>query len=198
MNQPTSTDDQDLNGLLPWYVNGTLNDDERRRVERYLETNPAARTQVAFLRRLRDEVRAETVGSPGAFGLKRLQAGIASSAPTRQPRLGLAGWRAAAAIGALVVVIQGAMLFDTHRQDQAYVPLGVEQGTQLQVVFNEHATERQIRSLLNEIGAVIRSGPGALGVYRIELESSADALGPDQALELLRDAPEVVSEAHRE
>jgi hypothetical protein len=196
MNQTTPIDDQELNQLLPWYVNGTLNDDELRRVEDYLAVNASARTQVEFLQRLRDEVRGETVGSPGAFGHKRLQAAIASETQGSQPRKGLARWRAAAALGALAVLIQGAMLFDLHRQQDVYQPLGTDQGAGLQVIFHEQATERQIRTLLNEIGASIRSGPGALGIYRIELDTTIESDDPERVLESLRRASDVVSEAH--
>lgn len=46
-------DENDVALLLPWYAAGTLDDDERRRVERFLEENP---DQVAHLRAVEEEL----------------------------------------------------------------------------------------------------------------------------------------------
>ncbi|WP_349368861.1 hypothetical protein [Salinarimonas sp.] len=46
-------DEDDVALLLPWYAAGTLEEDERRRVERFLEENPE---QIAHLRAVEEEL----------------------------------------------------------------------------------------------------------------------------------------------
>jgi anti-sigma factor RsiW len=61
--------------LLPWYVNDTLTDDERRGVEAHLKDCERCRSEVAYLNTLRSQVKATSdVTSYGELGLKRLTA----------------------------------------------------------------------------------------------------------------------------
>lgn len=198
-----SMNHEELEKLLPWYVNGTLAGEELQAVEAFVEANESARTQVEFLQQVRNEVREEQAGSPGAFGLQRLNAAIASQqADTTEASdttnvVKLSRWRMAAAVAGLVVMLQAGLLFNTFQQEPAYVPLGVDSDAQLvQVIFQEDATEGEIRSLLQEVGASISSGPGALGIYRLELELQQQDSEVDQLLERLRAATDVVAEAN--
>ncbi|GJL82909.1 MAG: hypothetical protein DHS20C01_25430 [marine bacterium B5-7] len=185
---------ESLHLLLPFYVNGSLDDAERHSVETYLENNPAARTEVVFLQRLRDEVRQTDQGSLGAFGQKRLEKEIAQT--RSRPAVTSTRWRAIAAAAALLAVIQGGLLFNIWQSDDGYKMLGVGGSAGVEVIFNETATEAEIRSLLNEVGATIRSGPGALGVYRIELEHSLENADINKVIEKLRENSAIVSEAN--
>ncbi len=69
------------------------------------------------------------------------------------------------------------------------------QGARLNVAFQEHATEKEIRDLLNDINATIISGPSPQRIYVIALSA---ARGPDRqrlvtsALTQLRAKPRVV------
>ena len=69
--------DPDIEMLLPWKVNGSLSDSEKVLVDNYLEEHPELEREVAFYRAMRNQVRAEQYGSPGAFGLRRLQNAMA-------------------------------------------------------------------------------------------------------------------------
>ncbi len=63
--------------------------------------------------------------------------------------------------------------------------------------FAPEATEAQIRALLNEVGAYLVGGPGALGVYRLALEER----GPDaveRAASRLRRREAIVREVRRQ
>lgn len=65
--------------LLPWYVNGTLADEEERGVEDHLESCPACRDAVRELEALRLATRdalAAEAPSPGEAGLARLLAAV--------------------------------------------------------------------------------------------------------------------------
>ncbi|MFT5111401.1 MAG: anti-sigma-K factor RskA [Parasphingorhabdus sp.] len=190
-------DRNEVEKLFPWYVNGTLNDDERQQVEDHLQANPEAVTQVDFLRKVRESVKQEDVGSPGEFGLRSLQRQIkaqkqtVTKVPTSQK-----GWKMAAAVAGLVVMIQGSILFENYQQPDQYTPLSVSADIPLvQVIFQETATEVQIRSLLQTVGASIASGPGALGIYRLKLDFYQSTDDINKALDELRAAENVVSEA---
>lgn len=186
--------------MLPWYVNGTLTADERETVEAYLAQVPEARDEVAFLRRLRDEVKArQPTTTPGEFGLKRLERQIEKE---RKARWRSAGpWRAAAIAATLVVLIQGAFLFQGWRSGDEFVTTGTgdRSAVVLQMTFDPQATEAEIRQVLQTVDAHLVSGPGALGVYRVVLEDVApdDEAAIQQAMNTLQGFGSVVTEVVR-
>src|SRR5262249_56354239 len=55
--------------LLPWYVGGTLDATDRRRVERYLAQHPEIRHQLDLIREERDQLAAD---APPSGALNRL------------------------------------------------------------------------------------------------------------------------------
>ncbi len=183
--------------LLPWLVNGTLEGDEKTRVEAWLESQEDGDELRAFDEALREQVRSEQVGSPGAFGLRRLQKEIQSERRLQKPANDNRWWRPAIAAAALVIVVQGGVIFDQFRDQGEYTPLGVEQtGIVLQVEFAPDATQQQISELLQGIDAEIVGGPAASGLYRLQLvEEDANA---DEAMAALRSAAEIVRYAGTE
>lgn len=48
-NQPPGKPEE-INLLLPWYVNGTLSAEDKEKVERYLEQNPQMREEIALIK----------------------------------------------------------------------------------------------------------------------------------------------------
>ncbi|MGH6947297.1 MAG: anti-sigma factor family protein [Kiloniellales bacterium] len=192
--------DFEVEQMLPWYVNGTLTADERETVEAYLAQVPEARDEVAFLRRLRDEVKAkQPVTTPGEFGLKRLQRQVEQERAARWRGAGL--WRAAAIAAALVILVQGAVLFQTWRNGGDFIVAGTDDASAvvLQMTFDPQATEAEIRQVLQTVDAHLVSGPGALGVYRVVLEDVAldDEAAIRQAMKTLRGFGSVVTEVVR-
>ena len=191
----------ELEKLLPWYVNGTLQGEEKNAVEAFVEHDEGAQSQVEFLRKIRKTVKQDASGSPGVFGLQRLNSLISDQSKSKQDQapqssvVSSSRWKIAAAVAGFVVMIQAGLLFNTWDAPQ-YTPLSVDSDTQLlQVIFNENATERDIRSLLQSVGATISSGPGALGIYRLELDLQQNEADIDTLLERLLAEPNVVSEA---
>ena len=196
--------DSELDQLLPWYVNGTLGDDERSRVEAYLSASAAAREEVELLRRLRDHVKASQPSrSPGELGLKRLQREIAAerqAAPARPRGGGSPGWwRPAAIAAALVIAIQGALLFEML-PERGVGPAtgGGSGGSVIEVNFAADATESEIRAALQAVDGRLIDGPGALGVYRVRLVGVApdDAAAIRDAIATLEALPDVVTGAN--
>lgn len=195
--------DPDLKLLLPWYVNGTLSEEEHRRVEVYLETSPDARSEVAFLRALRRQVKEERADTtpgelgPGELGLKRIQRRIAQE--HRSARPSAAWWRPAAIAAALVILVQSAVLIETWQGVGTVMPAGGERraGAVLQVTFAPDATEQEIREILQAIEGSLDGGPGALGVYRIRLGEvePGDTASIERALRTLRGRSDIVTHA---
>jgi anti-sigma-K factor RskA len=201
--------DEALDLLLPWYVNGTLDDGERRQVEAYLERSSHARDEVELLGALRQQVKDETIeASPGALGLQRLKRDMKQAAAQPGNLDRMAGktvtvasfWRPLAVAACLAVVIQAGVMIGLTGGPGGDVEIASgEAGLTapvLQVTFAPDATEQQIRDTLQSAGASIADGPNALGVYRLRL---VDAGGTtiDEALATLRAIGDVVTFAER-
>ena len=202
--------DEDLDLLLPWYVNGSLSVEETKAVEAYLESNVHARDEVALLSALRGQVKEEAIeNSPGELGLKRLKREISlgekrEAAPTESGKVVSipTWWRPLAVAACLAVVIQAGFMVDlttgpgdevgTAGGEIAYAP------PVLQVTFAPTATEQDIREVLQSAGTSIASGPTAIGVYGLRLLGSDNSDAQiDAALTKLQARGDVVTFAER-
>jgi len=185
--------------LLPWYVNGSLDEDERARVEAHLAGCERCRTEVEYLSSLREQVRADEVAAPGELGLRRLRRDIRAERSRQSGGAARRHWwtPALAAAAVLVITIQGVMLMNMPPEPVVGIqPLGADyEGVVVQVRFHPTATEARIREALQSVNGVIVDGPGALGIYRIRLVG-VDKARPEAvsaAIERLRARSEVVA-----
>ena len=209
MNTDNGKRDESLELLLPWYVNGTLEAEERRQVEAYLESNSDARDEVALLRELRQQVKDEKIeNSPGELGLQRLKREIkqAGAQPGGADRMTgrtvtvASFWRPLAVAACLAVVVQAGVMVGLGGWPGSDVEIA--SGTAgltppvLQVTFEPGATEQEIRDVLQSAGASIADGPTALGVYNLRLVD-AGTTTVDEALATLRARADVVTFAER-
>jgi hypothetical protein len=201
----TGKSEQDLDELLPWYINQSLSPEEAERVEAYLETSEKARQEVEFLRNLRRQVKdISAARPPGEFGLKRLQRDISRGRQdriTKNYRARSRWWRPAAIAAAVVIAIQaGVILQPWAPSDTVTTAAGTSgQGTVLQVTLNPDATETEIRTLLQSIEGNIIGGPGSLGVYRIEIPNELDDIeGIKKAVQELQTREKIVIHVQRE
>lgn len=197
--------DEALDLLLPWYVNGTLEDAERRQVEAYLERSSHARDEVELLRALRQQVKDEAIeSSPGELGLQRLKRQMKQEAAQPQDRMAgrtitvASFWRPLAVAACLVVMVQAGIMvglggFGTT--DGGVTTATGGSPAVLQVTFAPEATEQQIRDLLQQAGASIADGPTALGVYNLRLVDAEGSV--DEALATLRASGDIVTFAER-
>lgn len=198
-----------LEELLPFAVNGTLDEAERAELEAALEGDAELAAEMRFLEGVRDRVRAREVpNSPGEFGLARLKRAIAEEAPSAAPaaandnvvpltrRTGF--WKAAAVAACTLFAIQTAVVI-TAPEDVVRLagggPAEPKKGPTLTVAFLPTATEADIRALLLEAGVEIVEGPSALGLYRVA-PLDADAL--DAAEAALSGAGAVVEDVTRD
>lgn len=212
---------QEVWDLLPWYVNNTLHDQERLRVETHLTACSACQAELRRCRALATEVRTAAADAwvPTATDFARLMARIdATTSPTpSQPwwARGQEHYRAflrlfqttPAAIrwalagqGALIVLLAGGLAWQTWQiPDQKYRTLTSVGHTpasphqmQVRLVFAEETTEHTLRALLLPLQGTMIAGPSPLGVYTVQVQLHSTA--PEQAesvLSLLRAHPQV-------
>lgn len=97
---------QKPNDLLPWYINGTLQDDEQRAVEALLHESEPARLEASRLKSLARQVRIQPAARPGAALWADIRTRIAD--PALQPVRALsarASWLVGAAMTAVLLVV---------------------------------------------------------------------------------------------
>jgi hypothetical protein len=187
--------DERLEELLPFYVNGTLGSAEREQVESYLQAHPEAQAEAQWLRSLQAKVREDVPPVSAEVGLERALQRIRTEGPAprgarhaAQPGFGerFRGWLAAlvpqavlrpALAGAVALVaVQGvAILQLMERNEDASTELRalrgsvVEQGPYLKLNFKADAREADIRLLLVNIHGSLAAGPGQLGDYYVRV-----------------------------
>lgn len=163
-----SLDDRtEIETLLPFYVNGTLDPQERARIEGALDTDGDLRTQVAALQQVRAKLHeTEREHSPGEFGLARLMRDIDKE--TRSTGyLPKQGALLVASVVAAAITI-GSVLFIT-RSDVGYQQAsGGAVKQRFSVAFQPDAPQKEISRLLLEFGLEIVEGPSAIGLYRLD------------------------------
>jgi hypothetical protein len=166
-----TTDLKHPHHLLPFYVNGSLDKAQLQEVEQHLASCERCRNEVAFLRKLRDQVKQiKPEHSPAELGLRRLLRDIKQEQPLKRH---MNWWRPALAAAMLVIVFQAGVFLHYKGSSDSYQQLG---GTEpgIQVMFRPTASEAQIQKVLRASGAHIIDGPSALGIYRIELQIKVD------------------------
>ncbi len=166
--------------LLPWYVNGTLNADERARVERHLEDCAVCREEVASLEDLQQCVRetsSETEAAVPGFGKVMAQIDAATAPRFRTPPA--IRW-ALAAQAAAILVLAAMLIWPTAPASQddfrTLSDPRVETGNaapSFRIVFSETATEAELRRLLRSVEAEIVSCPSSFGVYTIRVRAQS-------------------------
>jgi hypothetical protein len=179
--------------LLPFYVNGTLNADDRAWIEHYLREHPLAANEVNWLRSVQATTQNEAVPVSSEVGLERALRRIhgerAAAAPVQAPlsaverlrnwlsRLFPAPMLKPALAGALAVIALQTVVITSmvgEREEMSPTrnprPFGMtEQGPYVKVSFRSDATEADIRMLLLDVQANIASGPGQLGDYYVRI-----------------------------
>ncbi|MGI9477794.1 MAG: hypothetical protein ACR2PI_13920 [Hyphomicrobiaceae bacterium] len=189
---------EDIELLLPWYVNGTLEPQDVAKVEAYLDKHPDMATQLATLREDMDETihANEAIAGPSGAALDRLMTDIGQETPIRhrvaQARRGLMtmvddflhslspgrlGWTALAA--AAVIMLQagvvGTMMMNpptgggsTYQTASGGKALS---GTFVLVQFKPGASVEKVSTFLTEQGAEIVAGPKPGGLYRVRVST---------------------------
>ena len=189
---------REIEELLPFYLNGTLEGAELAEVEAAVASDPALAGELEFLRAVRDDVKSRPAQqSPGEFGLARLMKEVGDEKPAAKPAGVSRIWQYAAAAAVALVVAQSALLVTAPEKMVQLAGGSIEpySGPTLVVAFKETATEGEIRKLLTDFGMEIVGGPSALGLY---LVSVYDEDATDAALIYLNTVPDIIESAERE
>ena len=172
--------------LLPWWVNGTLEDEEREQVAHHLAECVQCQREVQWLRTLQAEVTSETTAStdtPRAMQRlrRRMRSAKAPSAPSpATPRRGWGRrdrWLAwVVAAQAVIVVGLGGVVMHNHQAVGQYRTLSSpdSRGALLVVTFDPQMTESQMRELVRSNETRIVGGPTEAGAYLL-------SVSPDRA-----------------
>lgn len=185
--------DDDPRALLPWYLNGTLSEEESRRVEEWLESEgEQAEAELAMLHELREHLQEQEHQGPGELGWHRLKRQI------QKDRASPGWYRPALAATLVVVVLQAGLLgrqwFSADgANDWQTLSATTAQG-QIQVRFNPGSSEQQIRELLRRLRLELVAGPSAQGVYRLRGLAGSDQ-DPAELVNRLQQAGDLVTHA---
>ncbi|MEM7503230.1 MAG: hypothetical protein AAF417_14350 [Pseudomonadota bacterium] len=186
--------------LLPWYLNGTLNDDETEQVRRYLEANEDFAAEVdetdTLLKTLAEERSTPMLTHDR---LDRLMARVDEEPRRSMPTWGLfaaidrwwqsllsPGYRTAAAVAASVAVV--AVLFTTLQPDTSpdFRTLSSDRpAVSVQVQIAEGVTPGEAEDLFDEFSLVAK--PEANGQYSVTLPENTTVSELYDVLQSLRD-----------
>jgi hypothetical protein len=199
--------EEEMEALLPFYVNGTLQGDGRVQFERYLREQSGGSEQLEQERALLELVRASAEQPATERGWEQLLQRIRSEGtPTRWLHQ-LSAWfdsmamRPGAAVAALVIVVQTGMIAALwHHSEsppgktQIAATRSVDTPTRsavplLRITFQPESRESDIRVLLVGMGAKIVGGPSQLGDYFVEIPQA----GSTEALARLKASGIVMS-----
>ncbi|MDQ6645861.1 MAG: anti-sigma factor [Pseudomonadota bacterium] len=167
--------------LLPWLVNGTLDEDERALVEQHLAECATCQHELDWLRSLESACAEE---SPPTSDLARSQRRLRRRLGMTQGQ-GRHGWGrkaawlpwavAAQAVLVLVMLLGVALLAIQRPPTQrTYHTLGAVQTAQarLVIVFDPQVSEGQMRRLLRASDARIVYGPTDAGAYVLSVPAA--------------------------
>jgi hypothetical protein len=178
MDAPTK---QRLDELMPWYVSGRIDGQDRAWVERVISEHPTAHAELNWHRVVQEAVREDVESLPAGAGLQRLLARVRAEEAAKPSWLARLreGWAKLAsgpafAFAAVLVVVQagviGVLLSQEagqteFAQTRSLAPEHAAPEPVLQVTFKPDVTERDMRLLLARIGGRFIDGPGQLGDY---------------------------------
>lgn len=183
---------QRFDELLPFYANGTLGDEDRAWVERYLAEHPESRAELEWYRSLSQRLLDGAPAVPETIGLAKAMTLIRGDRPTLAERVasffGAFGLRPAAAFAGLAIVaVQGGVilnLLDAAEDDateiRALRASVTDDGPMLKLNFAPDAKESEIRMLLVTVQGRLAGGPGQLGDYYVIVPRGKEASTAEQ------------------
>jgi len=173
--------------LLPWFANGTLDENERAQVERHLADCIACKQDLAELRDVQTIYSEEALEQATSQGLARLRRRIAKLEPGHNAfhlrevpaRKTFPWWQALlVAQGAMILVLATAFYMRSepgyyHTLASAQAP--VHTGAAVRVIFDGQQPEGEIRGVLRGLHARIVDGPTPEGAYTLDVPAGEQA-----------------------
>lgn len=185
----------DVEALLPFYVNGTLEGKDLVAVQAAINADPALTRQVDALGHIRAQMQAEgDAFSPSALGFARLSQAISepaaaniSTAPTWWRTGMIAACTAVVAVGITLQLPRLTTSEPVYEQASA-----TQDALRLQVAFQPNVGMDAVGTLLTELELSIVSGPSALGLYELTATGATDLSKAFTALESRKDLVDYV------
>jgi anti-sigma factor RsiW len=182
---------QEVLELLPWFVNGTLNERDQSKVNEHLEGCGECDHEVQVLMETSKvfhattEPSAESIGRARSEFLQRLEVSA-----ERKTYRATRRWMIPATMAACLLI--AALFFGPMLQQQeSFRTLSNTvpgNGPVIQLVFQPDTPEKSIRDLVLGNQGHIINGPTPQGVYRLELPADSD---PHRVLKRLQDHTDV-------
>lgn len=201
----------DIKELLPWYVTGTLSEQEKAEVEALLEESAEAREELEWLRQLHTTAQKAHDTQPSDLGWQRFKQEIKREPPPSSKPETEAGnvipikrgrWLPKLAVAAsLIVAVQVGILYQQSQEDAAIQPLseGItapENSWVVQVKFDTQADWQEIVALLDASGARILDGPSPTGLVLLGIDKlSSSHKSVEELITWLQAQPSIVHAA---
>ena len=188
--------------LLPWYVNETLDDHERDSVEQHLRGCTRCQEEVARCHKIATTVRrTEDIPASSASeqfshlmaridteqGQSQTEHGRQHKRPSRIAGLSASinrmSWSVRLALAvqsALILLLSGVLVWQaSSSSDPLYQTLSnpaqsnPQAVMRMRLIFAEDTMEKEIRTLLLDLGGRIVNGPSPIGAYTVEVSLSS-------------------------
>lgn len=176
--------------LIPWYVNGSLPEDEAELVRHQARISPQFAAEVARQHDLAQQVATvDPSEAPVERSWEKLRAQIdaeaTARAPAPQPRSWFAGLRGGHALGGLGVaacVLLAVVLFQPADDDYQTLTSGAGADHAVKFQLAGELAEDDLTQLLAAHGLTLLDGPSETGVYTAAAAPEADLATTAQAL----------------
>ncbi len=168
----------DVYSLLPWYLNGSLHERDTNRVNAHLKDcetcTQALQEEIKIAQQLQAEpIELQQLLARKSQNYEQLKTRLQQAKNTRAWRINIPQ------IAALVLFASFLGFFGARMADEGeYVTLTHSVANEvavLQVMFESHTTERELRRLLLDADARLLGGPSEKGVYRLQVPEGDDA-----------------------
>lgn len=173
----------DLSELLPWYVNGTLAEEERAQVDAWLAQSPDARAELATLKAVHKQLHDQPVLPASDLGWARLKRDISATKPKRQ------WWQPAlAAAAGLVVCLQVVILAQPAPEPtmtllSAGSSAVAQEGWLVQLEIDDAISWGELAAALSGLNARLVDGPGSAGLVRVFVSKADSRFASREAVE---------------
>jgi hypothetical protein len=221
-NKPLSAQQEaDFEKMLPWLVNGTLAEPERKALESALSQSKKLRQEKDFLSELQQQVKQQKMPDvPVEFAWQRMKRQIADEKQIKNNHSDHTDnnsknaikdnsvnadkkWRFVAMAASLLLIIQSSSLLVSWDQEDIYKPLSSDtsntkiNAARFTVQFADTATALEIQQLLRKHQLSLISGPSSIGLYQVSgpNESRDNA---EKILTQLKSQSDVISHAQQD
>jgi hypothetical protein len=211
-----TTSDQTLIELLPWYINNTLNAQQRADIDALLARSDDARRQLAELQALATAVKDQEqqfnndLGNSNELGWARLQKTIRSEPTSAAAKPSQRDWwrPSLAAAAAVILALQLTIIYrdslpsasstldwQTLNANNARQQQTMSAGYRVQIRFVDKANWETIQDVLLSLNARLIDGPSTLGIVQIYVPENSKIFSSDKDLLQLLQQKAVIQHA---